>query len=174
MLYFGYCTFLYKQELNRYMPEAVIVTKGYATNRRLEFRTAGDRRDRGYCHLSDGGDSWGVNALGIIVRHPDKYFDDQYDDFRKCFLTVRGDDGKTYDCWTFVLSRPGILMRPPDFYWQYIQDGMAELRFPQGYVDSVVNAYKTAEPCPGADRPSPLASTKKSSEPVDASSVEDR
>jgi hypothetical protein len=107
------------------------VTRGYAANHKLEFRTAGTRRDRGWCHLADGREAWGVKALGIIVAHPEVYFHEDFDDFDRCFLTVHGNDGKVYDCWTYRLTLPGEPIRPPNFYWQHIPDGMRELNFPE-------------------------------------------
>src|SRR6187397_226481 len=101
MLYFGYCTWLHDVELRRYFPEHRIVTTGYAANHKLEFRAARGREDRGWCHLSDIGDAWGQHALGIVVEHPARHFEEDYDDFERCFVTVHGDDGKTYDCWTY-------------------------------------------------------------------------
>ncbi len=162
MHYFGYCTWLHSLELKRYMPDGVVVTKAHAANRRLEFRTAGERRDRGWCHLSDIGDAWGNSVLGLVVRHPDEHFTEDYDDFERCFLTVHGEDGKAYDCWTYRLIDPGIAMRPPNYYWDHIPAGMKELGFPEGYVKLVLGTYEAAAPCPRADRPNPSAIPGKS------------
>ncbi len=162
MYYFGYCTWLHGAELHRYFPDCEIVTKGYAANHKLEFRSAGARRDRGWCHLADTHDAWGTKTLGIVVKHPEKHFGEDYDDFERCFLTIRGDDGKAYDCWTYRLSQPGEPMRPPNFYWQHIPDGMAELGFPKDYVDSVLATFHAAAECPRADRPNPSAIPGKS------------
>lgn len=155
MYYFGYCTWLHSPEIKRFFPQYRIVTKGYAANRKLEFRTAGSRHDRGWCHLADIGEAWGVNCLGIVVEHPPEYFKEDFDDFDRCFLTVHGDDGKVYDCWTYRLTAPGSPMRPPNYYWQHIPDGLKELAFPQDYIDTVVATYDAAAECPRADRPNP-------------------
>lgn len=162
MYYFGYCTWLHTPEIKRFFPEYRMVTRGYAANHRLEFRTAGDRRDRGWCHLADVRDAWGKKTLGIIVEHPEEYFTEEFDDFDRCFLTVHGDDGKAYDTWTYRLTTPGIAMRPPNYYWQHIPDGMKELNFPADYVAEVMATFNAAAECPRADRPNPSAVPGKS------------
>lgn len=164
MFYFGYCTWLHSKELKRYMPEGVIVTKGYIANHRLQFHAAAGRKDRGWCHLANVGDAWGNKVLGIIVRHDPKHFAEDYDDFERCFLTAYGDDGKVYDCWTYRMTHPGTPMRPPNFYWQHIPDGMKELNFPKAYVGLVNATYQAAAPCPRADRPNPSAVPGKSAD----------
>lgn len=157
MYYFGYCTWLHDVELRRFMPEAKVITTGRAPNHKLQFHAAAGRSDRGWCHLNDINEAWGTAALGIVVEHPPKHFEEDYDDFERCFLTVLGDDGKTYDCWTYRMSNPGQPMRPPNFYWQHIPDGMVEQQLPQDYIDSVQATYEAAAPCPRADRPNPSA-----------------
>lgn len=158
MHYFVYCTWLDDAELRRFMPHAKIVTTGYATNRRLEFHAAGDRTDRGWCHLADlASSAAGFKTLGIIVEHDPQHFEEDYDDFDRICLTVYGDDGKIYDCWTYTLSRPGIAMRPPNYYWEHIPEGMKQWHFPAEYVNQVQRTYEAAAPCPRADRPNPSA-----------------
>ncbi|NUB02210.1 gamma-glutamylcyclotransferase [Azospirillum melinis] len=155
MYYFGYCTWLNPPELHRYFPEAKVVAKGYVANHKLEFHAAAGRADRGWCHLSNTGRAWGNNALGIVVEHPDHHFEEDYDDFERCFVSVRGDDGKVYDCWTYRMSAPGSAMRPPNFYWNHIPEGMKHWGFPDEYVRSVLAMYEEAADCPRADRPNP-------------------
>lgn len=155
MYYFGYCTWLHSIEIKRFFPTYTIVTKGYAANHKLEFRTAGARQDRGWCHLADVHEAWGVHCQGLVFEHPDEYFNEDFDDFDRCFLTVHGDDGKAYDCWTYRLTVPGNPMRPPNFYWQHIPDGLREFNFPEDYINSVLKTYEAAAPCPRADRPNP-------------------
>ena len=46
-LYFAYCTWLNDPEIQRYMPKARLITKGYAANYRLQFHAAAGRSDRG-------------------------------------------------------------------------------------------------------------------------------
>jgi hypothetical protein len=123
----------------------------------LQFHAAGDRTDRGWCHFNSSADAWGNKCLGLVYEHPEKHFDEDYDDFERCSVTVHGDDGKFYDCWTYRMTRPGIPMRPPDFYWQHIPDGLHEKGFPHEYIDRVVATYNAAAPCPRADRPNPSA-----------------
>src|SRR5258706_9844536 len=164
MHYFAYCTWLHDVELRRYFPEARLVTRGYAANHRLQFHAAGQRTDRGWCHFNSAGDAWGNRCLGLVYEHPEKHFDEDYDDFERCSVTVHGDDGKSYDCWTYRMTRPGISMRPPNFYWQHIPDGLHEKGFPQDYIDTVVATYNAAAPCPRADRPNPSAIPGKSAD----------
>ena len=164
MHYFAYCTWLHDAELRRFFPEAKLLTKGYAANHRLQFHAAGDRNDRGWCHFNGSADAWGNKCLGLVFEHPEKHFDEDYEDFERCAVTVHGDDGKAYDCWTYRMTRPGIPMRPPNFYWQHIPDGLAEHGFPKAYVDSVLATYEAAAPCPRADRPNPSKIPGKSAD----------
>ena len=164
MHYFAYCTWLNDPELRRYFPEAKLVTTGYAANHRLQFHAAGERTDRGWCHFNSAADAWGNKCLGVVYEHPEKHFDEDYDDFERCAVTVHGDDGKFYDCWTYRMTRPGVPMRPPNFYWQHIPDGMKAHGFPQPYVDSVLKTFEDAAPCPRADRPNPSAIPGKSAD----------
>jgi hypothetical protein len=158
MHYFAYCTWLNDPELRRFMPEARFVTKAYAANHRLQFHAAGTREDRGWCHLNGTGDAWGNKALGMVFEHSPE----DYEDFERFSLTVHGDDGKAYDCWTYRMTDPGIAMRPPNFYWQHIPDGLTANQFPQAYIDAVLATYNKAAPCPRADRPNPSAVPGKS------------
>ena len=77
---------------------------------------------------------------------------------------MHGDDGKAYDCWTYRLSNPGVAMRPPNFYWQHIPDGLKAWKFPQAYIDSVQATFDAAAECPRADRPNPSATPGKSAD----------
>lgn len=162
MYYFAYCTWLNPQELARYFPQASFVTKGHAANHRLQFHAADQRSDRGWCHFNSSADAWGNNCLGIVFEHPEHHFEEDYDDFERCAVTVHGDDGRSYDCWTYRMTRPGVPMRPPNFYWQHIPDGLRHWGFPQDYIDSVLATYDQAAPCPRADRPNPSAVPGKS------------
>ncbi|AKR56898.1 gamma-glutamyl cyclotransferase [Devosia sp. H5989] len=165
MYYFGYCTWLNPPELKRFMPEAKPITIAEAANHRLLFHAAGDRKDRGWCHFSSvAPDAWGTNALGVVFEHNADLFDEDFDDFERCAVTVKGRDGKTYDCWTYRLSSPGIAMRPPNFYWQHIPDGMKHWEFPADYIQSVLDTYNAASECPRADRPNPSAIPGKSAD----------
>ena len=70
MHYFGYCTWLDDPELRRFMPAAKAITKGVAKNHRLQFHAAGDRTDRGWCHLSSSAPTaWGTDCLGVVFEH---------------------------------------------------------------------------------------------------------
>lgn len=164
MLYFAYCTWLNAPELARYFPTAKAITKGYAANHRLEFHAAGTRTDRGWCHLNSAASAWGNKCLGVVFEHPEHHFTEDYDDFERCAVTVYGDDGKQYDCWTYRLVTPGVAMRPPNFYWQHIPDGLKNWEFPQSYIDSVLATFEAAAPCPRADRPNPSAIPGKSAD----------
>ena len=115
MHYFAYCTWLHDAELRRFFPEAKLLTKGYAANHRLQFHAAGERTDRGWCHFNSSADAWGNKCLGLVFEHPEKHFDEDYDDFERCAVTVHGDDGKTYDCWTYRMTRPGVADASAEF-----------------------------------------------------------
>jgi len=162
--YFAYCTWLDDAELKRYFPQATLVTTGHAANHRLQFHAAGTRTDRGWCHFNGSASAWGHRCLGVVFEHPEHHFDEDYDDFERCAVTVHGDDGKAYDCWTYRMTNPGIPMRPPNFYWEHIPKGMAQWKFPQAYVDSVLATFDAAAPCPRADRPNPSAIPGKSAD----------
>jgi hypothetical protein len=156
MYYFGYCTWLDDAELRRFMPNARQVTQAVAPNHRLTFHAAGERTDRGWCHFNNTcADAWGTRCRGVVFEHENTHFSDDYDDFERCTVTVIGDDGKTYDCWTYRLTTPGIPMRPPHFYWNHIPKGMRDHGFPEAYVKSVLDTYEAAAECPDADRPNP-------------------
>lgn len=165
MHYFAYCTWLDDKELRRFMPEARAITKGEATNHRLMFHAAGTRTDRGWCHLSSAVPSaWGHRCFGVVFEHEPAHFDEDYDDFERCSVTVLGEDGVTYHCWTYRLISPGIAMRPPDFYWMHIPEGLRQWGFPEGYVRTVISTYDAAAECPRADRPNPSAKPGKSAD----------
>lgn len=155
MYYFGYCTWLNDPELRRFIPEFTMVTKGYATNHKLRFHASGERNDRGWCHLDDTYTAHGHNALGIVIEHDPRYLEADFEDFERVFLTVHGDDGKVYDCWTYRLISPGITMRPPNFYWDHIPVGMKDWNFPVEYINEVQSVYDNSAACPRADRPNP-------------------
>ncbi|HTN48664.1 MAG TPA: gamma-glutamylcyclotransferase [Burkholderiaceae bacterium] len=160
MHYFAYCTWLNDPEIRRYMPKSRLVTKGYAANHRLQFHAAAGRDDRGWCHLNGLPDAWGEKCLGLVFE--DDGLVDDYDDFERFAITVHGDDGKAYDCWTYRMTDPGMPMRPPNFYWQHIPDGLKAHRFPPEYIAKVQAMYDAAAPCPRADRPNPSAIPGKS------------
>ncbi|MCX4097121.1 hypothetical protein [Nocardia sp. alder85J] len=154
MYYFGYCTYLLESELRKYLPEALAITHATAVNHQIQFRAAGDRTDRGWCHLAHTG-TYGKSAQGIVFEVDAAHLADHFDDFDIVFLTVRGDDGRSYDCFTYVLTRPGARMRPPRFYWERVPAGLAEQRFPADYQREVQDIFDEAAECPDFDRPAP-------------------
>ncbi|MBI2756541.1 MAG: gamma-glutamylcyclotransferase [Chloroflexi bacterium] len=157
MYYFGYCTWLSDAELRKYIPEARFVTKATAKNHRVEFRAAGDRRDRGWCHLANKDRALGQETQGIVFDVDDAHLQDTFEDFDIVYLTVHGADGRAYDCFTYVLSHPGTPMRPPNFYWRHVPHGLEEQDFPAVYRARVLATYNEAAECPDADRPAPSA-----------------
>lgn len=157
MYYFAYCTWLDPDEMKRFMPAAKPVTKGRVANHALAFHAAADRTDRGWCHLSNTAAAWGRSVLGVVFDHEPRHFDEDYDDFERCCVTVYGDDGRCYDCWTYRLVTPGIPMRPPNFYWDHIPKGLKHWGFPQSYIDEIRAVFDAAAPCPRPDRPNPSA-----------------
>jgi hypothetical protein len=161
MYYFGYCTWLHDAELRKYVPEAKFVTKAVARNHKVEFRTAGDRKDRGWCHLSNKGRALGANAQGIVFEVDDKHLQEDFDDFDIIYLTVHGNDGAVYDCFTYILTNPGIPMRPPEYYWRHIPEGLKEQNFPAEYHAVVQATYDEAAECPDANRSAPDAKPGK-------------
>lgn len=164
LYYFAYCTWLNDPEIRRYWPTTKAITKAHAANHRLQFHAAGERTDRGWCHLNGVSDAVGHNALGVVFEHEPHQLNEDYDDFERFFLTVHGEDGKAYDCWTYRLSKPGVAMRPPNFYWEHIPTGLAAWKFPAAYIASVQATFDAAAPCPRADRPNPSAIPGKSAE----------
>lgn len=144
-LYFGYGTFLDDSELYYYLPNALKVTNAKAMNKILVFHAHEEREDRGYCHLSDRLDAMGGITWGVLARHDERYFVD-YDGFERCFLTVYGIDGRTYDCWTLRMTEPGVPMRPPTYYWNHILNGLHTYNFAPGYTETVVKRYDDALP----------------------------
>jgi hypothetical protein len=150
VLYFGYCTFLNRTELLRFLPQGEVVAQAYAANHKLEFRGSSTRSDRGWCHLVGGPAAAGQRTYGIVVKHPPKDFETDYPAFERVFLTVHGLDGATYDCWTYVMSSPGAHVRPPDDYWKDVPLGLNAWDFPPEYVQSVLDTYEAAEPAKAA------------------------
>jgi hypothetical protein len=157
MYYFAYCTWLHDVEIARFMPAAKPVTKAYAANHALRFHAAGDRKDRGWCHFLNTAEAWGERAYGVVFEHDEAHFAEDYDDFERCCVTVYGEDGKQYDCWTYRLVRPGIAMRPPNFYWEHIPAGLKQWDFSPDYLAKVQAVFDSAAECPRADRPNPSA-----------------
>jgi hypothetical protein len=164
MFYFVYCTYLDEPELRRYAPTAHFVTKAKVVNHKVEFRAVKGRNDRGWCHLSDVGDALGEVVYGLVYTFSEAESMADFDDFERCFLTVLGDDGKVYDCFTYRLIEPGDAMRPPDYYWQHIPKGAAEWNLPPEYQAKLRKTYDEALPCPHANRPKPAGKPGKSAE----------
>ena len=111
-MYFGYGTYLDDEESLFYLPGAKKIVTAVAKNRAFEFHAHEGNRDRGYCHISDKAGANNSDVYGIIFKHDPKYFVD-YEGFERCFLTVYGADGKTYECWTLRMTKPGMAVRPP-------------------------------------------------------------
>lgn len=146
MYYFGYCTWLKELEMKRFMPKGKFVAKGYYENSIIGFQAVGDRTDRGWCHLDITPSAWGQRTYGAVVEHDEEYFVD-YPDFMRIAITVYGDDGKMYDCWTYVLENPGKAMKPPEAYWKNVRDGLVELEFSKDYRKIVADIYNNASDC---------------------------
>lgn len=157
MYYFGYCTYLLDVERKKYLPEARTITKASVANHEIQFRSAGDREDRGWCHLADRGSAFGKTARGMVYEVNDDRVNDDFDDFDIVFLTVRGDDGNVYDCFTYVLQQPGKRMRPPRYYWERVPAGFEEQHFEREYIDSILETFENAAECPDFERPMPAA-----------------
>lgn len=153
--YFAYCTYVDEPELRRYLPHAQFVTMGRAANHKIGFHAADGREDRGWCHLENGPAARGFDTLGLVYELPEEEAYATYDDFELCFMTVHGDDGRAYDCYSYRQTAPGIPMRPPDFYWRHIPKGLRVWEFPPEYIAKVEAIYESAAECPRADRPAP-------------------
>lgn len=147
MYYFGYCTFLNEPELRTYLPAAQPIVRGHAANHKVEFRGQVGNTDRGWCHINNGPAAKGQTAHGVVFAHPDADFDVDFPGFERYFLTVHGEDGKAYDCWTYRLTEPAEHVRPPDFYWQHVPAGLAAWQFPEHVSRSVLAEYEAARPC---------------------------
>lgn len=152
MYYFGYCTFLNEPELRHYLPRAEAVTKGYAANSKVEFRGQVTRTDRGWCHINNGPEAKGARAYGVVFAHPAADFEVDFAGFERYFLTVYGEDGKTYDCWTLRLTEPKDHVRPPNFYWHHIPAGLEAWEFPTEVKAAVLAEYEAARPCEDPDQ----------------------
>ena len=153
--YFVYATWYHEPELRKYLPNAKFVTKATAKNAQLAFVTAGARRDRGWATFDNSRKAWGKDILGLVYEVPDGEGWTDYDDCQIFGVTVYGDNGETYDCWTYRQHTPGIPMRPPKYYFEPTPIGLKAWSFPQQYIDEVMAAYEAATPCPDADRPRP-------------------
>lgn len=146
MRYFGYCTFLNEPELRTYLPEAVALTKGHAANHKVEFRGQVGLTERGWCHINNGPDAKGFQAHGVVFEHPAADFDVDFPGFERYFLTVYGEDGNTYDCWTYRLSNPMDHVRPPDFYWHHVPAGLSAWDFSEEVANGLLAEYESARP----------------------------
>ena len=153
-MYFGYGTYLDDDESLFYLPGSKKIVTAVAKHRSFEFHAHEGRADRGYCHISDKIEAKDSLVHGIIFQHDPKYFVD-YEGFERCFLTVYGDDGRMYECWTLRMTHPGLTVRPPLYYWEHISKGLVSCAFPDDYVKKIHNLYKDALPCENAERPNP-------------------
>ena len=162
MYYFAYCTYLLEDELRKYLPEAERIVKASVANHEIQFRAAGKREDRGWCHLADRGSAFGKTAQGQVLEVNDDRVNDHFDDFDIVYLTVKGEDGNYYDCFTYVLTEPGIRMRPPRYYWERVPNGFREQEFDETYVQSIETTFDEAAECPDFERPMPAGAPGKS------------
>lgn len=153
--YFGWCTWMYSGELHRYWPDAKIVRKGHVNNWSVQWKDAGGRGDRGWCHLDNLQRSWGKRTLGIIVEIPEFIYGEEFDDFDVIALTVIGDDGRPYDCWTYTLAHPGNDMKAPWYYWDNCVAGLNEHQLPYAYIREYLQTYEAAPDGPRMNRPNP-------------------
>ena len=164
MYYFGYCTYLLDGERAKYLPEARTITKGSVANHQIQFRAASGREDRGWCHPANRGSALGKVAKGMVYEVNDERVNDHFDDFAIVFLTVKGDDGNYYDCFTYVLDDPGKPMRPPRYYWERVPAGFEEQEFPREYIQTIWDTFNSAAECPDFERPMPAGAPGKSAE----------
>lgn len=84
--------------------------------------------------------------MGLVVKHDPKLFVD-YPDFERCFLTVYGEDGKQYDCWTLRMTNPTDYIRPTKDYWALIDNGMVNNKLPEDYIQSIRETFESSIPC---------------------------
>ncbi|MFT4215515.1 MAG: gamma-glutamylcyclotransferase family protein [Microbacterium sp.] len=152
MYYFAYGTLLLEEELRRNLPEAVRITHASARNHETQFRSVGGRADRGWSHLSHV-DTFGKTARGEVLDVAEERLGEHAADYDLVFLTVLGDDGVHYDCFTYSMSDPGILQRPPRYYWELVIDGFAEQRFAEEDLERLRKMFDESAPCPEFDRP---------------------
>jgi hypothetical protein len=144
--YFAYCTYMDPDLVGQKIRGGCdFVTKGTAVGHTLQFRTAG-ARDRGWCHISNGPDGEGQVCLGIIYETNDRSRGSGFDHYERIFLTVHGEDGKTYDCYTSRLVAPGAPMALPDSEWEHVSAGMKRWGFPETYVSYVERLQREAAP----------------------------
>ncbi|MFT3797640.1 gamma-glutamylcyclotransferase family protein [Microbacterium sp.] len=152
MHYFAYGTLLLEEELRRSLPEARRVTHASAVNHETQFRSVRGRADRGWSHLADV-DTFGMVARGEVLEVDDRRLSERAPDYDLLFLTVRGDDGVHYDCFTYAMSAPGIRQRPPRYYWDLVIDGFREQGFAQEDLDRLQTMFDESAECPDFDRP---------------------
>lgn len=144
--YFAYGTYLDSTLLADRMPGAEIVTTARAVNRSLLFLSAAGGPRRGWCHLADRGEAWGKVAYGLVVSTT-AIDSDRFGHNEARYLTVYGDDGATYECWTYCLQRPESAMRLPADEWEHICAGAAQWRLPDDYRDELVARHHAAAEC---------------------------
>lgn len=140
MYYFGYCTFLDPAEMAIYLPDAKAVTKGYVQNSSINFVAIGDKTQVGRCHMDISPKSWGKRTIGVVIEHDEKYCVD-YPEFKRIAVTVHGADGKTYDCWTWVLENPSIPVKQSKEAWNHVTTGLKYYNFSKQECEGVYEAY---------------------------------
>jgi hypothetical protein len=153
--YFGYCTFLWDPERAKWLPEAKLVTQAVAPNHEIQFRLVFEGDDRGQCHITNTIDAYGKSVRGLVFEVDEHHIYDPFEGFDTIFLTVHGDDGKAYDCYTLRLTNPGEFMKPPRYYWDRIRLGMENSGFPEDYQNAVKKMFEDCPDCPDFERPEP-------------------
>ncbi|MFT4029290.1 MAG: gamma-glutamylcyclotransferase family protein [Protaetiibacter sp.] len=152
MYYFAYGTLLLEEELRRALPEAARVTHASAVNHETQFRSVRGRSDRGWSHLADVG-TFGKVARGEVLEVADERLGEQAPDYDLVFLTVLGDDGAHYDCFSYAMSDPGIRQRPPRYYWELVINGFKEQGFSAADLERLERMFDESAECPDFDRP---------------------
>ncbi|MFT4306986.1 MAG: hypothetical protein QM604_08860 [Microbacterium sp.] len=107
----------------------------------------------------------GKVAHGIVYEVDDARVNDDFDDFDIIFLTVKGEGGNYYDCFTYVLWQPGKPMRPPRYFWERVPAGFEEQGFPKEYIDTIWATFNECAECPDFERPMPAVTPGGSPSP---------
>ena len=113
MYYFGYCTWLT-------MPNCALHAEREPDHPGGRAKPPADSRRR-RPPIAAGAISTtnvrmhGARCRGVVFEHENIHF--RTITVTECTVTVIGDDGKTYDCWTYRLIAPGIPINRRSTTW---------------------------------------------------------
>ena len=140
-----YCEWLDSQLVKRSLPNARFVTKVKAPDYRLVFTSFSEDDSQevleGGCHLVKAP---GDLLLGVLYEvseddliRLDKLTKVEKGRYRREYLSVIGEGGKTYDAVAHCIKNQKGRSRPSREYLEHMISGAKEFNFPQDYIQSL-------------------------------------